>query len=100
MTLAYITCRDKKEAEKISRHLLKKRLIACSNMISIRSMFWWKKKIENANEMLIIAKTSGKNFGKLITETKKIHSYKVPCIVKIDSKASRDFENWAKKEIR
>ena len=41
MTLIYITCKDEEEAVKISKHLLDKRLIACSNMYPIRSMFWW-----------------------------------------------------------
>ena len=100
MTLAYITCKNKKEAERISKHLLEKRIIACSNMMPMRSMYRWNSKIENANEMLIIAKTNDRNFNKIITETRKIHSYKLPCIVKIDSKASKDFENWAEKEMR
>jgi len=50
MTLVYITCRDEKEAVKISRHLLNKRLIACSNIHPIRSLYWWKGKIQDGKE--------------------------------------------------
>ena len=78
MTLVYITCKGKKEAEKISMHLLKKRLIACANIFPIKSMYWWEEKIVNDKENVIIAKTSNRNFKKLESEVKKIHSYEIP----------------------
>ncbi|MBI1936071.1 divalent-cation tolerance protein CutA [Candidatus Woesearchaeota archaeon] len=98
MTLVYITCKDKKEAEKISMHLLRKRIIACANMFPIKSMYWWNYKIANENENAIIAKTSEKNFKKLVKEVRNVHSYKIPCILKINAKANADFEAWANKE--
>lgn len=99
MTLAYITCKDKKEAEKISMHLLKKRLIACANMFSIKSMYWWKGKIVKGREIVIIAKTDSKNFKKMANEVKKLHSYSIPCILRIDATANKDYEAWAKNEL-
>lgn len=100
MTLAYITCKDKKEAEKISMLLLKKRLIACANIFPIRSMYWWKGKIVKDEENVIIAKTKNKNFKRLESEIKKVHSYNIPCILIIDSNANKDYEQWADKQIR
>ena len=100
MTLAYIICKDAVEAENISMRLLKKRLIACANMFPIRSMYWWKNKIVNNNEYLMIAKTNEENFAKVISEVKKIHSYKIPCILKLDSIANNDYSKWAEKEMK
>ena len=100
MTLIYITCKDKNEAKKIATHLLKKRLIACANIFPIRSMYWWKNNIVNDNENLIIAKTNNKNFNKVAAEVKKMHSYKIPCILKINAKANKEYETWANKEMR
>ncbi len=100
MTLVYITCKDRKEAEKISMRLLEKRLIACANIFPVKSMYWWNKKIVNSNESVIIAKTSSKNFRKVENEVKKSHSYEIPCILRIDAAANRDYEAWAKKELR
>ena len=100
MTLAYITCRNKKEAEKISMHLLKKKLIACANIFPVKSMYWWKNEIASEDENVIIAKTNDKNFSKVVSETKKIHSYKIPCILKINAKANKEYENWADEELR
>ena len=100
MTLAYVICKDAVEAEKISLRLLKKRLIACANIYPIRSMYRWKGKIMNEAENVIIAKANGANFGKIVSEVKKIHSYEIPCILKIDSSANREFEKWVDKEMK
>ncbi len=100
MTLVYIVCKDAVEAEKLSLRLLKKRLIACANIFPIRSLYRWKGKIMNEAENVIIAKTSEKNFNKVVNEARKIHSYKIPCILKIDSSANKDFEKWADKEMK
>ena len=100
MTLAYIICKDAVEAEKISMHLLKKRLIACANIFPIRSMYRWKKKIVNEAENVIIAKTNDKNFDKVVSEVKKMHSYKIPCILKINAEANKEYGDWVEKEMK
>ena len=45
MAFVYITCKDKKEARKISRFLLEKKLIACANIFPIESMYRWEGKM-------------------------------------------------------
>src|SRR3989338_326983 len=100
MTLIYIICRDEKEAAKISRHLLNKRLIACSNMFPIRSMYFSEGKIQDNKEFAIMAKTKGKNFEKIKQEVRKIHSYKMPCILKIDAEANEEYDRWVNKEVK
>ena len=100
MTLIYITCKNKNEAEKISIHLLKKRLIACANIFPIKSMYWLNSKLVNGNENVIIAKTNNKNFKNALIEIRKIHSYKIPCILRISAAANKDYEEWAGKEMK
>ena len=100
MTLIYITCKDEEEAVKISKHLLEKRLIACSNMHPIRSMYWWNDKIQDEKEVVIIAKTKSKNYEKIKAEVSKLHSYDVPCILKIDAQANAKYDDWVKKEVK
>ena len=54
----YITAPNKKEAEKIARKLLDKKLIACANVISnVNSYFVWKNKMQNSKEIIICGKT-------------------------------------------
>src|SRR3989344_5163096 len=100
MTLIYITCKNHMEAEKISRHLLEKRLIACANLHSIRSLYRWQGKIHDENEVVIMAKTLKKNWKKIKEEVKKMHSYDVPCILKIDAEANESYGKWVKKEVK
>ena len=102
MILVYITCKDEEEAVKISKHLLNKKLIACSNMHPIRSMYWWNGKIQDDKEFVIIAKTKEKNYEKIKEEVKKLHSYDVTCILKLNSSAKESYDNYVdgkRKEI-
>ena len=94
MTIAYITCKDRKEAETISMRLLRKKYIACANIFPIKSMFWWNGKIEKSREFAIIAKSSDGNFDRLMKEVIRIHSYKIPCILKISAEANGSFDKW------
>ena len=100
MISVYITCKDNKEAEKISKRLLKKRLIACANLFPIKSFYWWKEKINEDNEVAIIAKTDMTNFEEIKREVKKVHSYEIPCIVswKIEQ-GNEDYLDWIKEEL-
>ena len=100
MALLYVICRNKKEAKKISTHLLKKRLIACSNMFPVKSMYWWKGKVVNDSEYAVLAKTNSKNYKKAADEIKKVHSYQIPCILRIEAKANKEYEDWVNREVK
>ena len=100
MTLLYITCKDSKEAKKISKYLLEKKLIACANMFPIESMYWWEEKIVEDKEVVMLAKTNEKNVEKVEEEVKKLHSYDIPCIIKIKGDANAEFEAWVGKEVK
>ena len=62
----YITCPKKKEAFKIAAFLVKKKLVACANIIqNLDSIFTWKGKVTKAKEILIVGKTMNKNVQKM-----------------------------------
>lgn len=100
MMLVYITCGNEEEARKISLHLVKNRLAACANMFPIRSFYWWKGKLEETDEYVLLAKTIDENYGKIKKEIKKIHSYEVPCIMKINVDVNEEYGDWVKKETK
>ena len=97
----YITCSKRKEASKIARFLLKKKLIACANIINnLESIFFWKGKIRKSKEVLVVGKTMNKNVQKIIKGVKKIHSYEVPCVIFFDIKnGNTDFLKWIIKSV-
>ncbi|MEK6943503.1 MAG: divalent-cation tolerance protein CutA [Nanoarchaeota archaeon] len=99
MILVYVTCKNSKEAEKISFYLLKKKLIACANIFPVESVYLWKGKITKSKETVLIAKTINKNLKKAENEIKRMHSYEIPCILKINAGANKEYLNWIKKEI-
>ena len=96
----FITARDSEEARKISRALLEKRLVSCCNIVPrIESLYWWKGKMEEENEALIILKTGKERMEEIVKEVKKIHSYETPAIDFLDiTGGSREFLEWIGKE--
>jgi len=94
MIISYISCKDEKEANKIATTLLNKKIVACINTFPVKAMYTWKGKIEKENEIIMIAKSTQKNAKKVIEETKKIHSYDIPCIIQWKTKANNEFERW------
>lgn len=96
----YITNPTKEEAKKIAKCLLEKKLIACGNIFPISSLYRWEGKIVDENEFVLIAKTIESNFEKVKKEVKEIHSYKIPCIIKIPVSSNKKYFNWLKREIR
>ena len=97
----YITASNKKEAKRIAKKLLNKKLIACANVINnVNSYFVWKNKVQNSKEIIICGKTTLKNQKKIIKVVKSIHSYSVPCVIFIDIKnGNKDFLKWIEQSV-
>lgn len=94
MILILSTFSNKKEARKIGIGLLKNKLIACYNLLSVDSAYFWKEKIEEANEILMIMKTN-KNFKEVEKFIIEHHSYETPEIVAIETKnVSEKYLKW------
>ncbi len=95
----YITCRDRDEAEKIAEFLLLKRLVACTNIFPISSMFWWKGEIDKTEEFVLIAKTIKSQYPKVEKAAKTMHSYEVPCIISFNvEQGSEEYLDWISEE--
>ena len=96
-----MTTSNKKEAESIIKQLLEERLIACANIVdSVSSLFWWKHRIEQENETLVIMKSSEKLFRKLIEKIQELHSYEAPEILALPIVAgSKSYFDWLKNSL-
>jgi len=82
--IVLITTKDKKEAVRIAKLLIKDKLAACVNIIGgLRSIFLWQGKVEQAKETLLIVKSRKDKFNKIVKLVKANHSYEVPEIVAI-----------------
>jgi len=97
-----MTTATREEAEKIARSLLNQKLIACANIVGpVSSLFWWKEKISQENEFLVLMKTSAELFEKLATTIKQMHSYEVPEIIAIPiAKGEQTYMKWLSSSLR
>lgn len=82
--IVLITTANKKEAANIAQSLLNQRLIACANIVGpVSSLFWWKEKISQEEEYLVLMKTSADVFENLAATIRQLHSYEVPEIIAV-----------------
>jgi periplasmic divalent cation tolerance protein len=97
-----ITCVNKAEANRISKRLIRQRLIACVNLVEkIKSVFWWQERIDSATEVLLIAKSKKSLIRKIVKQVKSLHSYKVPEVIAFPIIAgNKDYINWINESIR
>ncbi|MCB7129336.1 MAG: divalent-cation tolerance protein CutA [Candidatus Brocadiales bacterium] len=101
-SVVLITASTQEEAQKIGRTLVEERLFACSNLISpVQSIFHWEGKVNDENEVLIMAKTKTGLSDDIIKRVKELHSYTVPEILFLPIlRGSGDYLNWIDAETK
>lgn len=80
--LVLSTFPDVATARRIGRQLVEERCAACANILSpVESIYWWEGKVENANETLVLFKTTIDRYPALETTLRQLHPYEVPEII-------------------
>ena len=99
---AYVTTSNPAEAEKIAEIAVRDRLAACANILpGMVSVYHWDKKIEKAQESVLLLKTRESLFPALESLIKAHHSYKNPCIAALPvSLASVAYLDWILAETK
>jgi len=86
---------DKKSISKISKELVKNKIVACVNITKISSIYSWQGKIENTSEYLALFKTTSKNKKILKEKIKATHPYNIPEIVEVSvNSINQSYFNW------
>jgi len=98
--IVFITARDEDEAVRISRTIVEESLAACVNIIkTVRSIYRWQGRVEDEQEVLMIAKTKRALFERLQMRVKKLHSYSVPEIIGLPViEGSKEYLEWLGQE--
>ena len=82
ISIIYSTTDTLDTARTIARSLVKEKLVACVHIIpKIESIYRWKGKIENEEEVVLIAKTVDNNVKKTIKRIKQLHKYELPDVI-------------------
>ena len=90
------------EAERIGRAVIEEGLAACINILApCRSIYRWEGKIESADEVPAILKTTSEQTDSLIARIAGLHSYDLPCVAvwPVD-KLLGSYADWVEREVR
>ncbi|AXX84020.1 MULTISPECIES: divalent-cation tolerance protein CutA [Aliarcobacter] len=98
ITIVKTTCKDKKEAENISKSLIKDKLAACVQMQKIKSIYFWNNKLCEDKEILLSIKTKKSLFSQVKDRILELHSYEVPQIIELEiTNISENYKKFIEK---
>lgn len=100
--IVFCTASTLKEARALSQKLVGEKLAACVSIVPrMESRYWWKGKMEQAGESLLVIKTSTARWLRLAKRIRELHSYTVPEIVALPVvKGNPDYLKWLHGSIR
>lgn len=90
------------EAERLARELVERRLAACVNLIpNLTSIYRWQGAVEQADEVLLIIKTTQDQLPALEAAIRELHSYAVPefLVLNVES-GSQPYLAWLLDSVR
>lgn len=92
---------DKQEiADRISKTLMEKRLVAGSQISRIISDYWWGGKIETKEEFKLEFKTRSDKINEIVEIIKTLHDYQIPSISKTEiSCLTEEMERWIDESV-
>ena len=94
--LVLTTASNEGEAQKIAQELVERRLAACVNIIPrVQSIYRWEGKVETAEELLLIIKTTKTRSAEVKAAIRELHGYDLPeCIVIAMEDGSAEYLKW------
>jgi len=97
-----ITAPDDEIARRIAEALVEERLAACVNLLpGVRSIYRWQGAVEEASEVLLIAKTHAERVAALAARVRALHPYELPEVVALPvSDGSEAYLRWVVAESR
>lgn len=95
MILIYTTCRDILEAKQLGKLIIEKHLAACVNIWPIESIYFWKDKLTEDQEAVLLIKTHESKVANIEELILKNHTYATPFIGSIDvRRLNREYKEW------
>lgn len=100
--LVYCTCPDAGVADRLARALVEARLAACVNALpGVRSTYRWQDQLEQADEVLLLIKTSRDRLDALTARLRELHPYELPEVLAVEASAGLPaYLEWVAQQTR
>ena len=97
-----VTAPDEETGRRIARALVEERLAACVNVLpGVHSIYRWKGAVEEADEVMLVAKTRAERAAALAARVRALHPYELPEVVALPvTDGSRAYLRWVVAESR
>ncbi|MBL8955538.1 MAG: divalent-cation tolerance protein CutA [Myxococcaceae bacterium] len=97
-----ITAPSQEKATELAHALVNEKLAACVNLVpGVRSIYRWEGAVEDAQEVLMLAKTTTDRFDALHQRVLALHPYQVPEVVRLDIAAGHlPYLDWVRDSTR
>ncbi|HDP80646.1 MAG TPA: divalent-cation tolerance protein CutA [Spirochaetes bacterium] len=98
--VVFVTTSGPDESTSISQALLERRQAACVNSVSgVSSRFWWRDKLESAEEDLLIVKSKDSLLPNIIETVKQLSRNEVPEVIAMPViGGNQDYLDWLNHE--
>tara|TARA_B100001769_G_C21887717_1_gene479752 strand:- start:368 stop:733 length:366 start_codon:yes stop_codon:yes gene_type:complete len=95
LRLVLTTEADQIKADALAEQLITRRLAACITSMPVQSCYRWQGKIERAQEVQLLIKTSSDRLEELLSALEALHSYDTPEILQMAAQAGAAYAAWA-----
>ena len=97
--LALTTAPDRDTAQVLAQGLLTRRLVACVNLQAVHSHYWWQDRLTQADEVLMVMKTTQDRWPELEAFVREQHPYHTPELIGLPISTGLDtYLEWIRKE--
>ena len=97
--LVLTTEADQQRASALAEQLISRELAACVSFQAIQSCYRWEGRIEHANEVQLLIKTTTSGLSAVLGEIQALHSYDNPEILHWQVQPSQAYGAWAAASI-
>lgn len=98
----HCTCPDAATADRIAHALVDERLASCVQRVpGVRSTYRWAGRIETADEVLLLIKTTRERVPAVLDRVSALHPYDVPELLAFDAQAGLPaYLDWVDAQVR
>jgi periplasmic divalent cation tolerance protein len=101
LKLLVTTFAKEEQATDIARTLVRERLVACGTLLrGARSIYVWNDQLEDADEIVVLFKTTAAAASKAAARLQELHSYECPEILVISPEcANAAYAQWVGESV-